>query len=74
MKFLLVVAVLVVAFWVWRNNRRRQAAPPPTRRLPEPMVACAQCGTHLPDKEAVKSAQGTYCSEAHRRQHEGPAP
>jgi hypothetical protein len=30
MKYLLVTAVVLVAFWIWRNNRRAdQAAPPP---------------------------------------------
>ena len=57
MKFLLVLAVLVVAFWVWRNNRQSGEAPEqPKRRepgLPLPMIACDLCGTHLPDGEAL---------------------
>ena len=75
MKFLLVLAVLLVAFWIWRNNRledRRDKAPPPRQPgLPVAMVACDLCGTHLPEAEVVKGSQGVYCCQEHRRQHEG---
>lgn len=77
MKYLLVLAVVMVAFYVWRNNRindRSQTRPPPppeTSRLPVVMVACRQCGTHLPLGEAVEGAQGPYCSAEHRRLKEG---
>ena len=37
------------------------------------MVACLQCGTHLPETEAVRGQQGAYCCEAHQRQREGQA-
>ena len=75
MKFLLVLAVLVVAFWVWRNNRQAQSQsakrpPPPPIGLPLTMVACLECGTHLPETEALRGAQGCYCCAEHRRQHE----
>jgi uncharacterized protein len=78
MKYLLVFAVVVVAFWFWRQGRQAEhRAPPPTQRptkpLPPPtaMVACLQCGTHLPDTEAVGGRQGVYCCEEHRRLREG---
>jgi uncharacterized protein len=74
MKFLLVLAVLVVAFWIWRNNRRADLpAKPPVRDepgLPVPMIACGLCGTHLPEGEAVKGDHGRYWCQEHRRQHE----
>ena len=76
MKFLLVLAVLLVAFWVWRNNRVSESPPErPKRRdahLPLPMIACDHCGTHLPEDEAVKGSDGRYCCQEHRRQHETP--
>ena len=65
MKFLLVLTVLLVAFWIWRNNRQSEqddAAPKrkePAR--PMPMIACDQCGTHLPQNEAVQGNRGRYC-------------
>lgn len=77
MKYLLVLAVVMVAIYVWRNNRvtdRSQASPPPPTgapRLPVVMVACQLCGTHLPEGETVKGALGPYCSAEHRRLKEG---
>ena len=73
MKFLLVLTVVAVAVWLWRNNRRSDAAPPrraPPPHLPLRMVACLHCGTHLPETEAVRGAVGVYCSADHRQQHE----
>lgn len=82
MKYLLVLAVVLVAFWVWRNNRltdntqdqkptpRKQPAP----RAPTVMVACLHCGTHLPESEAVLGRQGAYCSTEHRQLSEGAGP
>ncbi len=80
MKYLLVIAVVVIAFWIWRNNRRAEAAdrtaqrpPPRPGTNPVTMVACRVCGTHLPHSEAVLGHQGTYCSTEHRQHLEGPA-
>jgi uncharacterized protein len=74
MKYLLVLAVVLVAVWVWRNNRQLdRTAPPPrrtARRTPTPMVACLHCGTHLPEHEAIQGPRGVYCCAEHRRQHE----
>lgn len=73
MKFILVLAVVLVAFWIWRNNRLgdREAPRPPTPprapQSPAIMVACAHCGMHLPSVEAVQGNRGTYCSQEHRR-------
>ncbi len=30
------------------------------------MLACAQCGLHLPRSEVLPGKDGVYCSEAHR--------
>ncbi len=77
MKYLLVLAVVMVAFYVWRNNRvtdRSKSRPPPPpegSRLPVVMVACQHCGTHLPQGDTVQGALGPYCSADHRRLKEG---
>lgn len=79
MKYLLVLAVVMVAFYVWRNNRvtdRSTPRPPPpptpdSSRLPVVMVACQHCGTHLPQGDTVQGAMGPYCSTDHRRLKEG---
>lgn len=78
MKYLLVLAVVVVAFYIWRNNRReelgaRQPPQPPRPGAPVTMVACRVCGTHLPQSEAVQGREGLYCSQEHRQRIEGPA-
>ncbi|MCV0438182.1 MAG: hypothetical protein K5880_06100 [Hydrogenophaga sp.] len=78
MKYLLVLAVVIVAFYVWRNNRlgdkaeasRKQPPQPGRAKAPTVMVACRQCGTHLPENEAVQGSQGVYCSAEHRRLRE----
>lgn len=73
MKYLLVLAVVLVAFYIWRNNRaaeaREQAAPPP--RAPDAIVTCRHCGVHLPSREAVKGTLGYYCGPEHQRFAEG---
>jgi len=75
MKFLLVLTVLLVAIWVWRNNRADDSASPRPPAPPKParptnMVACLQCGTHVPDSESVAGRDGPYCCHEHRRQRE----
>lgn len=81
MKYLLVLAVLLVAVQVWRHKRGtevrtqdRPAPPAPGTRTPAPpnaMVTCRHCGLHLPHSEAVRGALGPYCGEEHRRLAEG---
>ncbi len=80
MKYLLVLAVVLIAFYLWRNNRLTDRSddavpkpPTPKPHTPAIMVACRACGTHLPDTEAVRGRDGTYCSVEHQRQHEASA-
>lgn len=77
MKYLLVLTVVLVAFWIWRNNRRSDdAARPPKRTpssaVPQVMVSCQVCGTHLPQGDAVAGQRGAYCSQEHWAQAERP--
>ena len=76
MKALVVLLTLLAGVWlVKRSIRRRQAdlaAPmhkPPARRAAkqQPMQACAHCGVHVPDSEAVRDGELYYCSAEHRR-------
>jgi uncharacterized protein len=66
MKLLILLAVIVAVLWLARGGRRRVArrAPPPP--VAESMVACSQCGVHLPRSEALPGRGGLFCSEAHR--------
>lgn len=70
MKYLVLLAVLVVAFGIWRSRRRSEvASSSETRRplaLPQDMVACAHCGVHVPQADAVVLAGHTFCSAEHR--------
>jgi uncharacterized protein len=75
MKYLLLIALLVVAYLVWRNGRLRderetrssdKRAQPPAGD-PQEMVSCPVCGVHLPRSEAVAGQRGVlYCSTEHR--------
>jgi len=76
MKYLLVIGLALLVFWLWRHNRQaeKRAAP---RRAPGPpppateIVECAVCKVHLPKSEALIGQGGVYCGEAHRRQAAG---
>lgn len=81
MKFLVLLLLVVGLVW-WLRSQRRPSVPPvppssPEARAPqgEEMVACLQCGVHLPRSEALPGRGGLFCGEAHRsayeRQHPG---
>lgn len=80
MKYLVVIAVLAIGWFVWRKQRerqaeaRRRAAPPASSgagaATPQAMVRCPVCALHLPEADAVQGRQAAYCSEGHRRQAE----
>jgi len=77
MKYLVLFAVLMVVYTLWKNQRVRERAerggapsaaskgrPGPG---PQEMVRCPVCDLHLPRADAVADAQGRlYCSAAHR--------
>ncbi|MDR0777805.1 MAG: hypothetical protein LBE81_14405 [Azonexus sp.] len=69
MKFLLLLALFGVLWWVWP---KRAAMPPPVRPDPpvERMVACAHCGLLLPESDSIGDGERHYCSEAHHREGE----
>lgn len=77
MKYLLLFAVLLVAWMLWRNARLRDREPPPPRPKagpgdPQEMVSCPVCGVHLPRSEAVPGQRGLlYCSHEHRLRADG---
>ncbi|WP_137894513.1 PP0621 family protein [Ramlibacter sp. 2FC] len=77
MKYLLVLLVVLVGAWGWRQSRQlssRQTPPPDTGTKPpaaQEMTRCALCALHLPKSEAVQGRRGLYCCAAHRQQAEG---
>lgn len=77
MKFLILIVVVLLVLWVMRGKRpqgpsARTAEPPPMPQ--EPMLACAQCGLHLPKGEALPGRGGVFCSESHRAIYEQAHP
>jgi uncharacterized protein len=83
MKYLLVLVLALGMLWLWRHNRQAarkdaeaaeasKATERPARHRQQPaveIVECAVCGLHLPQSDAVTDARGSYCCDAHRRQH-----
>ena len=77
MKYLLVIVLVLVVFWIWRSGRTSQKqAVQPDHSHDKPvgekeimeMVACGVCHVHLPRSEALIGRDGFYCSEAHRHE------
>ena len=72
MKYLVLFAVLLIAYLVWRNNRVERRGDDAHRSSSEPgvpqeMVSCAVCGLHLPQPDAVRGGDGRFfCSQEHR--------
>ena len=68
MKLLVLLAVVVLVLWLARSGRRRVVGKEPLPPLPkqEDVVACSQCGLHVPRSDALPGRGGQFCSEAHR--------
>jgi len=76
MKYLVLLVVLVVAIGIWRSRRAsdgESSSQPAARSLapPQDMLACAHCGVHVPQGEALKTDAHAYCCADHQRR--GPA-
>lgn len=77
MKYLLVLLVALVGlWWLWGRGagRRTPDGGPATKAKPASveMVACAHCGVHLPQVDALAAGDAFFCSEPHRKA--GPRP
>lgn len=69
-KFLLLIAVFIVAYLVVKSGarrREREVEQRPARPVGEDMVRCKVCGVHLPRSEGLTSRGEYFCSEEHRR-------
>lgn len=76
MKYLLLVLAILALVWLIRGARRRDVPPAAPHREAgvQPMVACRQCGVHLPAHEALPGRGGVFCGEAHRADYEKQHP
>jgi uncharacterized protein len=68
LKVLIVALAVVVLLWLLfgRGRRRRDLPRRDAGTRAEDMVACAQCGLHLPRSDALAARGLHYCSRAHR--------
>lgn len=71
MKTLLLLGLVFGVLWLLKGRRRggADATPrrPPKPPAPQAMLACAHCGVHLPQSDALMDAAGRpFCSDAHR--------
>jgi uncharacterized protein len=73
MKFILLLLVVGVVIWMINSRGRKPLPPSPGARpgrqsaTPSPMLACAHCGVHVPQAEAVTDSAGhPYCGAPHR--------
>lgn len=70
-RLLVIVAIVWLAFvlfkrWLAGKNQPRSG---PASRSQERMVKCAYCGVHVPESQALRSGDQTFCSPEHRDAH-----
>jgi len=65
LKWLLLFAIAYVAFRFWLRALPKKS-PSRGERAAEPMIACAECGTHVPQSEAICGKDRCFCSIQHR--------
>jgi uncharacterized protein len=74
MKYLVLLLIVFAGIWWIRQKRqphRDSTQKNASKNQPIVMLPCAHCGTHVPETEALRGKEGVYCSESHRRSHEG---
>jgi uncharacterized protein len=67
MRNLVIIVAIVVIYFVVRALLRRRRLQRPARTVTADMVRCRRCGVHLPQRDAVRGADGWYCSNEHRK-------
>jgi uncharacterized protein len=79
MKYLILILVLALVFFVLGLKRARPSRPEPGPKREAPkapaagaqdIVACAECGLHVPLADALPGLGGHFCSAAHRHAFE----
>ncbi len=67
-KYLLLIVLAGIAWWLWRKSRvSDSSAQPPVPRAAEYMVKCSHCGVNQPISESILADGRYYCCAAHRR-------
>jgi len=72
MKYLLLIALFFVVWWLLRKAQASRASgrSSPAPRAPEQMVKCAHCGVNQPVSESILTHGRYYCCNAHRLEAE----
>ncbi len=72
-KYLLLLAGVLVLYWIiragFRRRAERDAASRQNKIVDDDMVRCADCGVHLPRGESLTVRGQFYCSPEHQRHH-----
>lgn len=69
--------LLVILFWLLLSAMQRYIRGRKTKdnraepKRPINMVACAHCGVHLPQDEAIYKNKNYYCCKEHSRPEDG---
>ena len=70
-KALLLVALIVAIVTLIRRgqqkNHNNPAQPPAAEATTEAMKRCAECGVHLPEKEAINYQTLHFCCNEHKK-------
>ena len=75
MKLLVFLLAILALVWLLRGSvRRMRVHTPPPVRAPQAMVACAQCGVHVPASDALPGRGGVFCGADHRAAFERAHP
>lgn len=74
MRLILFFALAMIAIYLVRRAFDKPGARPAATAgkadaAAERMVACAHCGLHIPESEAVRGGDETFCCAEHHRQH-----
>ncbi|HRD93240.1 PP0621 family protein [Accumulibacter sp.] len=73
-KYLLLIGLACVFWWLWRKSRassRGEAGTRTVQREAERMVQCARCGVNQPVSESILADGRYYCCAAHL--HDAPS-
>ena len=72
MKIVVFLIAVFVLLWLLRGTTARRRPKPGAEQpsSPQPMIACAYCGVHLPRDEALPGRGGVFCGDAHRAAYE----
>ena len=73
-KYLLLIAGVLVVYWIVRSSLRRRGdrgdTAPRDKTIADDMVRCAECGVHVPRGESLSVRGKFYCSADHQRRHD----